>query len=477
METRAKRSRITKILRTWLSLINTDSPEIYLVGGSVRDYFLARSINDIDLASPDPERTAFQIAKSKNARIVLFTKKTDQPCYRVIDRANRLLFLDISQIQGGSICFDLKQRDFTINAMAFRVGPKGETEELIDPLNGLLDLEKKIIRVTGEKAFPSDPVRILRGFRFAAELDFTMDKKTLTEIKIHAESLTSSPGERILYELIKIFSFDNSSNFVKIMDNTGCLEKIFPEIKKMRECFQNGYHHQNVWSHSIKVLEKCEDIIKKRTKFFGPHANKVFENLLSDSKLPLIKIGALLHDAGKPQTRALDKKSDRLTFYGHEKTGGKIVGGIASRLRMSKRDSFFLQLLASEHMQPVRIANDKTSERTRVRWFKKVKEDVVPLVILAMADVMSKQGPLSVESEKKKRLKMLTELVYEYYEKGKSRIEQKNLISGKDIIPLGICPGPAMGMILKKIREAQELGLLKTKDEALAMAKKLNRDN
>jgi len=474
METRAKKIQITKILRPWLSLVNTDFPEIYLVGGSVRDYFLARSINDIDLASPDPRLAAFQIAKSKNARIVSFEKKADQPCYRVIDRTNRLLILDISQIQGGSICFDLQRRDFTINAMAFRIGPKGKREELIDPLNGLSDLGKKIIRVTGEKAFPSDPVRILRGFRFAAELNFTMDKKTLTEIKIHAESLTSSPAERILSELIKIFSFNNSSNFVKTMENTGSLEKIFPEIKRMKECSQNGYHHQNVWSHSIKVLEKCEYIIKKRSKFFGLHANRVFENLLSDSRLPLIKIGALLHDVGKPQTRAFGKKSDRLTFYGHDKTGEKAVGEIASRLRMSKRDSLFIQLLAKEHMQPSRIANVKTSEKTRVRWFKKVKEDLIPLVILAMADAMSKQGPLSVESEKTKRLKMLTGLVYQYYEKGKSRIEQKNLISGKDIIPIGISPGPAMGVILEKIREAQELGLIKTKDEALAMAKKLN---
>ena len=477
METRAKISQITKILRSWLSRVNTDFPEIYLVGGSVRDYFLARRINDIDLACPDPEQAAFQIAKNKDARIVSFKKKADQPCYRIIDRTNRLLSLDISQIQGESIYFDLKRRDFTMNAMAFKIGPGGKTEELIDPLNGFSDIKKRIIRVTGKKAFPSDPVRILRGFRFAAELNFTMDKKTLAEIKIHAQALTSSPAERIMYELIKIFSLDNSSNFVKTMDNTVSLGKIFPEIKKMKKCPQNGYHHQDVWSHSINVLEKCENIIKKRTEFFGHHADKVFENLLSNSRLPLIKIGALLHDVGKPETRGFSKKSDRITFYGHDKTGEKTVGAITSRLRMSNRDSFFLQMLAGEHMRPAIIINDKTSEKTRVRWFKKVKEDVVPLVILAMADVMSKQGPLSVESGKKKLLKILAGLICEYYEKRKNMIEQKNLISGKDIIPLGINPGPAMGTILKKIREAQELGLLETKDEALAMAKKLNMYN
>ncbi len=461
--------RITETLCNWLHPLKNNFQTTYLVGGSVRDYFLAQPVNDIDLACHNAKATAMQIVKNRDAIVVPFEKKHDEPCYRVVDRQKRLISLDISPIRGATIYSDLELRDFTVNAMALKIDSNGNHSELIDPLNGISDLENRIIKVAGKDAFRADPLRILRGFRLAAELNFTIEKKTLAEMTIYAELLASSAVERILYELLKIFSVHNSSKFVDMMQNTGVLEIIFPEIRGIKECDQNGYHHQTVWRHSVEVLKKCEFIIKNRIEFFPSTANDLIKNIASESRLPLMKIAALLHDIGKSQTKSLNKKTGRIVFYGHDKKGAELADQIACRLHMSKMDAMFLKTLIGRHMQAADLAEERVNFKTRFRWYKKNKEDVVPLVIIGMADLMSKQGILSLESEKKKKIKMLAGLLSEYYKKIKIKLDQKNLITGKDLISIGIKPGPEMGKILKKIRDAQDMGLVDTKEKALAM--------
>ncbi len=345
-----------EILKKWLISLDKDMPPLYLVGGIVRDYLLSRPGKDIDLMCQNAERFARKLAKTRDAAVVPFEKKADEPCYRVVDRQDQDIFLDIAEMRGETVFADMERRDFTINAMAIQIEPGGELRNVIDPLNGRGDLADKIIRVAGQSSIISDPLRILRGFRFAAELGFAIENKTLNIMRDNAQALANVAFERITVELLKIFNTDNPSVFVRQMDNMGILSIIFPEILPMKTCTQNSFHHLDVWNHSLAVLENCEYILNHPEEFFGIHSRKIRENLIINQRSALLKLTAMLHDVGKPATRGVNEETGRITFYGHDKEGKEIIADIACGLRISVQAQKFIQTLIEEHLHILNLS-------------------------------------------------------------------------------------------------------------------------
>ncbi len=467
-------SSTEKILKEWLSRLDGELPEVYLVGGVVRDMLLSRPPRDIDLMTRDAESFAKKLAATRDAVVVPFEKKADEPCYRVIVRQHRESFIDIVSMRGDTVSDDLERRDFTVNAIAVRIESGGASGKIIDPLNGRGDLAQRIIRAAGAYAFVSDPLRILRALRFAAELGFTIEDSTLAMMKSHAELLKHTASERIFAELLKIFAAENTGGFVRMMDRLGILSLIFPEIVAMKGCTQNSHHHLDVWSHSLLVLENCEHILTHLEDFFGQGYDKISENLKKDeNRIALLKLTAMLHDAGKPLTSAVEKETGRITFYGHDKAGAEIVSGTARRLRMSGKDQAFIQRLVAEHLHILNLSRPEVRPGTRLRLFRNLGDDVIPLIIHGMADINSTLGPDSDALEREAYLEWAKATVIEYYEHTKAQLESPNFVTGNDLIALGMSPGPEMGRMLREIREAQDTNTVRDREEALSLAKSL----
>jgi tRNA nucleotidyltransferase/poly(A) polymerase len=466
---------VSKILKTWLAPLKENLPPLYMVGGSVRDHLLSRPPKDIDLVCTGAEDAARKLARANGAAFVPFTKKAGEPCFRVAVRGKPDNFIDFSPMHGGNLLTDLQRRDFTINAIALELGPDGTPGQIIDPLKGAADIEQGIIRMTGPGVFESDPLRILRAFRFAAALKFAVDSDTLSAVESQASLLKNVSAERILNELLETFRTPDAFSQVQMMDALGILTVIFPEISPMKGCAQNGFHHLDVWNHSLLVFQNCERILNQTVPDFqfGIPADLVLENLCRKNRIPLLKLSALLHDAGKPAHQSLHPETGRITFYGHQKTSLEIAFAVAERLRMSRQDQEYLCTVVGEHMKVLDLARPGVKQNTLARWFRKLGEDGVPVIIHGTADVLSTLGPDSSEIYRNNFIQWAENTIRDYYENLKPRLEQSAFISGRDLMALGMSPGPEMGRILTQVRQGQDAAQISNREEALALAEAL----
>ena len=461
------------LLKKWLHKYTGDIPQLYLIGGTVRDMFLNIPPKDIDLSCRGARDFAYNLAAICNAAIVPMEKKPQTPCYRVVDREDINNYLDIAEIRGETIYDDLQQRDFTINAIAIELNRDGSIAGTIDPLNGAQDISNRIIKAVRQDAFASDPLRIIRAFRFSATLNFDIEDLTLDHIRKNVELLILVSGERIFSELLLILGTTNSTQFIKQMDQFGILAVLFPEIRAMKGCSQNAFHHKDVWEHSLLVMENCEEDLNKLPALFEELSDEITGNLSRDHRFAVTKLAALLHDIGKPACREIVPDTGRITFHGHGEKGAGLMDDIAERLKMSGRDREFLKLLVSEHLHLRNLAKHGVKPATKMRWFRKMKDDVIPSIIVGMADVKSSLGPESSVQDRDNFLQWSHETIKDYYETIKNRLERRDLITGRDLITLGMEPGPEMGRILEQIRCAQDTGEVNNSDEALAMAREL----
>ena len=460
-------------LKSWLSCSALTIPSLYLVGGTVRDLLLGDQPKDIDLVCRNAKDFAYRLGKCKNAAVVLMEKKPAEPCYRVVDREHPDNFLDIAEMRGPTIYDDLGRRDFTINAMAAEIREDGTAGPLLDPFSGAAALEQKTIKMTGPGSLVSDPLRILRAVRFSAALGLLIDPQTGGEMRKCAPLLRKVSGERIMAELLLILRHPHSTSFIREMDHLGILDVLFPEIVAMKGCEQNGYHHKDVWEHSLLVAENCEQILNNLTGYFGDWADNVLSNLAENNRLPLLKLATLLHDIGKPLCRGINAETGRITFYKHDKAGAKLADALAERLKLSSQDRDYLVQLIAEHLHVLSLAGNIVRTATIMRWFRKMKNNAIPAIILGMADVESSLGSESTVKWRNHYLEWSKNIVRDYYETIRTRLASQNLITGTDLISLGVKPGPEMGRLLDMLRNAQDTGEISTQEDALAMAKAL----
>jgi len=461
-------------LKHWLSPLKDFPTPFYLVGGAVRDREMSRPVTDIDLVCQNAQQVAEELAVEENVTIVRFLKNPDVPCYRIVNRSNTDDHIDISEMQGGSIRADLARRDFTINAMAMPVLQDGPTDEIIDPFGGISDIEKKRIRVTGTDAFTDDPLRMLRAVRFCAELGFMLSRETDTLIRRDAPLISKIPGERIWAELRRIFQDKDSRTFIRLMDKLTLLPAVFPEITAMKTCPQNAHHHLDVWPHSLAVLAYCEEMINAPAGRFAQSAELIETHLAENDRAALLKLAALLHDVGKPSTRGVNDATGRITFYGHDKAGAGMVTDIARRLRLSKTERKYLVSLVAEHLHILSLAMPSVKTSTRMRLFRKLKEDAISLIIHGAADVLATRGPQSSPAYRTAYLDWAGATLAAFNGTILPRFSpDKTPIRGKDLISLGISSGPDMGEILSQIRQAWDDGDIQDHADALDLAGKL----
>jgi len=460
-------------LRRWLKPLAGSLPPLYLVGGCVRDHLLGRPPRDIDLVCLDAEATARRIAARNGAAFVTLAPRGVLPCYRVVHRQDPDLQADIAPLYRGDLTADLKRRDFTLNAMAITLSADGRPGPVVDPLHGQNDLQRRVIRMAGPGAITDDPLRILRAFRFSAQLDGTIEARTLAAIRSDAPRLAAVSVERIAHEFVSILETPRAAVAIRRLDDLGILEAIVPEIAPMKGCAQNRFHHLDVWDHALLVLENCEGLLNGLEAYFGPEAPAIRANLAPENRLAWLKFAALLHDIGKPPTRSADPATGSVTFYDHPRVGADLTAVIARRLHLSRRTAQYLHTLVDEHRRVFALSAPEVRQRTRLRWLRKVGAEAVPLIIHGLADTLGTLGPASRPERKDLYLAWARETLGAFWQEITPRLDRPCLVSGHDLIDLGLKPGPRMGAVLQQVREAQDCGDIHDREGALALARRL----
>ncbi len=424
--------------------------KLFLVGGTIRDILLDTIPKDYDFTvEGSGVYFARRVAKKIQGSFVLLSKKDDEA--RVVKDEIIYDFVGYKD----DILKDLRRRDFTINAMAVDL----DTFEFLDPFSGVKDLKHKIIRLTSDDTLIDDPLRVLRAFRFALELNFKIDKKFFKKAK--QVNLKNVAAERIGYEFIRIISVPDSYKQILKMNGLGLLSQIFPEAKKIIE-------DSFLWGHSLNTYYAVERLM--REGFFTTLEPEFSQYFSVERRKPLLKLSALFHDVAKPDTFLL--KNGDVHFYGHDTKGAKIVEILGyKRLKLSRNDVSMVRKLVKEHMRPHLLAtNGELTDRAIRRFFRDLGDDYFGAMMLAWADGYATAGHTKHLEEK-----FLKMLALKRADDAKPKIER--LIDGYDLIALGLIPGPIFKIILQELLDMQLEGKIKTKEEGLKLAKEIYEKN
>ena len=429
---------------------------VYVVGGYVRDLLLGRkSPTDIDFVT---ESSGIELAQAVAKSINPETKVSIFKTYGTAMFRYENLELEFvgarkesysadsrnPQVEQGTLEDDQKRRDFTVNAMAISLN-KDNFGELIDPFNGMEDMEQKILRTPLEpvQTYSDDPLRMMRAIRFASTLGFSIEQKSLEAIEKEAKRIEIITVERIMVEFNKIMLSEKPSVGLELMKKTGLLDIVLPEFTALEgiEEVEGQKHKDNFW-HTLEVV----DNISKNT-----------DNLW-------LRWAALLHDVGKAPTKKYVKGTG-WTFHGHEFLGSKMVKTIFQRLKLPLgKDMKYVQKMVKLSSRPIALISDDVSDSALRRMLFDAGEDLEDLFTLCKADITTKN---SYKQEKfKKNFEYVAKKIKEVEEKDHVRNFQPP-ITGEEIMQMfNLKPGKEIGILKERVKEAVLEGEIPNEHEA-----------
>jgi poly(A) polymerase len=414
----------------------------YVVGGFVRDIFLKRPSKDIDVVVlGDGISLAKQLAAQTPHSNFAFFKNYGTAMVKTNDwevefvGARKESYTHNSRkpaVEPGSLTDDQNRRDFTINALAISLN-SDDFGTLVDPFGGMQDLEQKIIRtpLDADITFSDDPLRMMRGIRFATQLRFEIEHETFEAIKRNAQRIKIISFERISDELNKIMLSPKPSIGFNLLFDSGLLQLIFPEMAALYGVdVIDGKAHKDNFYHTLMVLD----------------------NICADTNDLWLRWAALLHDIAKPVTKRFEKGTG-WTFHGHEDKGSRMVKKIFGNLKLPLNEKMkFVEKIVALHHRPKVLAEDGVTDSAIRRLIVDAGEDIDALFLLCKADITSRHK-VKVETYRKK-LEEVKQLVNDVTERDALRNWQPP-VSGEDIMEIfAIGPGKAVGVLKTEIREA-----------------------
>ncbi len=500
----------TPLLEQLAALLPERGTHGWLVGGYVRDLLRGVPGSDLDIVVDGPAITlAREFADQTGGAFVLLDETTDAARIVFPVAAEQPLVLDLVRLRAPTITEDLQLRDFTINALAVslkRATASGFTDEqLIDVTNARADLVAGRIRMCGPTALSDDPLRLLRAVRFAAQLGFAIDGATDAAIRRYAALIDEVARERVRDELLKLLAAAQAAPYLRYLDDVRLLTRIIPELEAARDCAQPSQHFLPVLDHLLETVAAAEWLL---ARLGGERPeNNVAETLTDqDLRLPMaarrypqltaeledpsllrermaqtmlggqprsvfFKVAALLHDVGKPQTKQV-RPDGRITFYGHPEVGAELVAQIGQRLHVGREATGYLQLIVREHMRPgqLRSLGPNLTRRAIYRFWRDTDPAAPDVLLHAMCDHLAARGPLLSLEDWEQHVAWTGTVLRESWRATETQ-RSTRLITGTDIMrELQIAPGPLIGRALAAVAEAQFLGEVQTRAEALALA-------
>ena len=410
----------------------------YFVGGCVRDLLLGREPDDYDVATDaPPERVlglftaAHTVGKSFGVvrvqsgadwfEVATFRSESDYTDGRHPDRVR---FADVRT--------DAGRRDFTLNALYF----DPETGDVLDYVGGRADLAARVLRCVGDPAirFEEDALRLLRAVRFAARDGLQIETGTWEALRVHAPRVTQLAAERVRDELLAILTGPAPRRGMELLQASGLLASVLPEVEAMRGCTQSPDHHPegDVWEHTLRMLDAMQ---------------------APDDALAL---GVLLHDVAKPVTRSVD--DGRIHFYGHAERGQEMAAGILARLRIPLRVQDQVLAMIGQHMRFLDAPRMKPSTRRRFV----LQPHFAQVLELHRLDALGARGDLTHWDLCRRELEALSE----------TDAPLKPLLGGDDLQALGYVAGPSLGVILRALVDAQLEGAITDRDAAEAWVRR-----
>lgn len=445
----------------------------YLVGGAVRDRLLGRPVEDVDLVvrTGDVRHVARHLGLAVGGPA--FELSDAFGAWRVL-APGRDWQIDLAPLQGDTIEADLALRDFTVNAIAEPL--QGGT--LVDPHDGVGAARERVLRMVTPAAFDTDPLRALRLARFACELGLEPEQATCDAARERAPRLAEVSGERVFAEIKRVVAADAALDGLTLMAGLGLTEVVLPELDALRGVEQNRYHHLDVHDHTLAVLAAVIDLQRDPAEHLGAGlAGRVTEWLaqpLADevTRGTALRLGALLHDAAKPQTRAVTDEGF-VTFYDHDRQGAEIARAVLTRLRASERLKAHVAALARHHLRLGFLVHHQPLDRRGVwRYLRACAPVAVDVTLLSVADRLATRGRKADEAIAR-HLGLARELLGEALDDADAPAPIP-LVRGDDLAAeLGLRPGPRLGELLAAIAEARFAGEVASRDEAIAYARSM----
>ena len=444
----------------------------FVIGGYVRDCFLGRPSKDIDIVVEGSGiDLATKVGEAVHSNVSYFPNfGTAMLKYKGIEvefvGARRESYRRNSRkpiVEDGTLEDDQKRRDFTINAMAFSL-QKEDFGALVDPFGGIRDLAAGIIRtpLDPDTTYSDDPLRMVRAIRFAtklstAEREFAIVPESLESIKRNKNRMTILSKERIVEELNKMLVCDKPSRGFRLMDETGLLDYVLPQLVQLKGTeTMDGKGHKENFSHTLEVLDNVA-VLEKEAIAGGELKDSVFEDGVEVSKVRTepnlwLRWAALLHDIGKPASKRFDPSAG-WTFHGHEIIGARMIPRMFNELKMPLNEKMkYVQKLVSLHLRPIALVTEEVTDSAVRRLLFDAGNDIDDLMLLCNADITSK-NPRKVE-RLKHNFVIVKEKLVEVEKKDEIR-NWKNPITGEYVMQVfGIKPCREIGLLKEAVKEA-----------------------
>ena len=399
------------------------------------------------------------------------------------------LEMDFSAMQGPTLLADLEGRDFTINAMAIELHTP---TMLLDPLGGAPDLLAKRLQTCSPTSLMDDPVRALRAVRMSAKFGLSFTPETRSQIPAGVELLENVSVERLRDEFFKVLDAPKPATSLRILDHFGILSFLIPELEDLKGVEQSPPHIYDVWEHSLHTVQKMEDVLQVLDKHYAPDnemGGDVFTGLLSlrlgryrqqfgevlsedfgqeRSHRALLFLGALCHDFTKPRHRTLGDDG-KIHFTGHADSGAEVMRQRAIALKLSRAEIKLLSKIMQYHDFPISFTwHDKHLSKKKVyRFWRDTGGAGVDVCLVATADVLSVFGHTLPQSFFEQHLEIIRKLLDAYWEHPE-QVAPPALLDGNDLMQhFKLKPGPELGGLLEALREAQAVGDVTDKAEAL----------
>lgn len=440
--------------------------EIYLVGGTVRDYYMGLDSTDRDIIVMDEEAREFALKLAELFDASFVPLDEENKIYRIV-LADKINCIDVTNPVGDSIEKDLMRRDLTINAIAVNI----RTGEIIDISGGVTDIRNKCINYVNELNFVDDPLRLLRVYRFQALYGFRLAPETINAVCKYSDLIHKPAVERINYEILKLFSGEYAHIALENMNKTWILEEIFPFVKELKQVPPNSHHHLDLFHHSIETVKQVQNLYSEASDEVKEHLNRV--DFGGFSRLAHLKLAAFMHDIGKFSTWTIEEGKHR--FIKHDDVGAKMSVKILKDLHCSNKQIDYISSMIKYHIYPSHVmTSPQITEKIMMRYVRKMDKNSIDAIILAQADRLSARGPEITDEIVERNITSLNMLLRFYLEARETLKPLPKLLSGNDVMDiLNIKPSRKLGEIMEALHEAQVSGDVITREHAVEFVKKL----